>query len=897
MKKGVKLMAALMCLTTSTWAQSIEKTDTLNADDDFDFSLTEGQLDESAEAANTVTLVSSTKDPYSSEIGYRWSSMRFKYRALDNQYVGNYINGAKFNNAENGRFSFSGITGGLNHVTNNNREGVNFLDQSQFCYAPVGGASNYDFRPSRFAAGHRITLSGTNRNYVLRGMYSYATGQMANGWSFIGNLSYRWANRSAIEGMFYNSLSYFLGAEKKINDAHSISFMTWGAPTERGQQGAATEEAYWLANSHYYNPYWGYQNGERRNSRVVTEFSPSILSTWDWQINDKTKLSTTAAITFTNYASTALSYNNAYNPAPNYYKNLPSSVFNVFNSDYNNPEWLAENPAIMQQWQSLYDYWTGSKANRQVNWDMMYAQNQANNSTGKSALYYQEKRHNDQIAFNMSSILEGQFNRHGSYTFGLNFNTTRGHHYKTMADLLGATTFIDVDNYSLNKYGSGSSEYQNDLDNPNRSIKEGDIFGYNYLIHVDKLKLYGTNTWKAGNLTANIGADVEGTMMNRFGLMRNGRAAEYSRGSSGFASFLGGGGKAMLQYKIATSYIYVGGSIESQAPLAYNAFVAPRIHNNFVNNLKNEWYWNGEVGYQWYFGPVSGKVSAYWTRFYDLTEQTAFYNDDASYLTYLTMTGMKRDHKGVEAAITVKLARNLKLKLLGTISDAKYVNDAMGQLSYEGSDASTVMSINNWKNEVTGETRPLQVFMNGVKVGSTPLTAASVGLSYNINNWYFNLDLNYYDRVYVGASAYRRLANASEGGVVSYASNIQDMNTLNNTITTAWDYAKQASAKGNAAYVYDYQNSNILASYGPEQEKFKGGFMLDASISKNINLKGGKRLNINLQVQNLTNNRNMRTGGYEQNRANRAYDYQFSKNNYYYYASALNAFLNIGLRF
>lgn len=897
MRKGVKLATALLCLSMSAWSQNVEPADSLNQDDDFDFSLAEGQLDENAEAANTITLVASEKDPYSSAVGYRWSEMRFKYRALDNQYVDNYINGAKFNNVENGRFSFSGITGGLNLITNSSREGVGHLDQSTFGYAPMGGATNNDFRPSRFAAGHRMSLAGTNRNYVLRGMYSFATGQMANGWSFVGSVGYRWANRSAIEGMFYNSFSYLLGFEKKVNDRHSVSLVTWGVPTERGQQGAATEEAYWLANSHYYNPYWGYQNGERRNSRVVTEFSPSVLSTWDWQIKDNLKLTTTGALTFVNYASTALSYNNAYNPSPNYYKNLPSSVFNVYNSDYNNAEWLAENPAIMQQWQSLYNHWTGNKANRQINWDLMYAQNEANNSTGNSALYYQEKRHNDQIAFNMSSILEGRFNKHGNYTLGLNFNSTRGHHYKTMADLLGADTFIDVDNYSLNKYGSASSEIQNDLDHPNRNIKEGGIFGYNYLIHVDKLKLFGTNTWKTGNFTANIGADIEGTLMERFGLMRNGRAAEYSKGSSGYARFLGGGGKVQLQYKIATSHIYVGGSIENQAPLAHNSFVAPRVHNNFVDNLKNEWFWNGEVGYQWYFGPVSGKVSAYYTRFYDLTEQTAFYNDDASYLTYLTMTGLEREHKGVEAAIDIKLARNLKLNLLGTISDAKYVSNAMAQMTYEGSDGATVASINNWKNEVTGDQRPLQVFMDGVKVGSTPLTAASIGLSYNVNNWYFNIDLNYYDRVYVGASAYRRLGNATEGGVVSYASNIQDVNVNTGAITSAWDYAKQASAKGNASYVYDAENGEILATYGPEQEKFKGGFMLDASISKNINLKGGKRLNINLQVQNMTNNRNMRTGGFEQNRANRAYDYQFSKNNYYYYANAINAFLNIGLRF
>ena len=39
-------------------------------------------------------------------------------------------------------------------------------------------------------------------------------------------------------------------------------------------------KAYWLANDKYYNPYWGYQNGKKRNSRVINDFSPSAIMTW-----------------------------------------------------------------------------------------------------------------------------------------------------------------------------------------------------------------------------------------------------------------------------------------------------------------------------------------------------------------------------------------------------------------------------------------------------------------------------------------------------------------------------------------------------------------------------------------------------------------------------------------
>ena len=183
MSKGAKLFAVALCLSTSTLAQQEVKTDSLSTSDEFDFSLTEGQIDEDAEAASTVTLVSSARDPYMNEIGFLWSPMRFKYRALDNQYVGNYINGVKFNNVETGRFSFTGITGGLNDATRN-KEGVGFLEQSAFSFSPLGGATNIDIRPSHYAAGSKVSIAGTNRNYVLRGTYTYATGLLQNGWAF-----------------------------------------------------------------------------------------------------------------------------------------------------------------------------------------------------------------------------------------------------------------------------------------------------------------------------------------------------------------------------------------------------------------------------------------------------------------------------------------------------------------------------------------------------------------------------------------------------------------------------------------------------------------------------------------------------------------------------------------
>ncbi len=75
------------------------------------------------------------------------------------------------------------------------------------------------------------------------------------------------------------------------------------------------------------------QNGHKRNSRVVNDFAPSAIATWDWNINDKMKLTTSVFGKYSMYKSTKLNYNNAENPQPDYWKNLPSSYYDIWN-DY-----------------------------------------------------------------------------------------------------------------------------------------------------------------------------------------------------------------------------------------------------------------------------------------------------------------------------------------------------------------------------------------------------------------------------------------------------------------------------------------------------------------------------------------------------------------------------------
>lgn len=810
--------------------------------DSFIFS--EGQLDEDEDVIQGAsTMVTSGDDYFLSEVGYLFSPMRFRIRAYENMYNGVYANGVQLNDAERGSFSY-GMIGGLNDATRN-REGATYLEGAGFGYTPLGGASNINMRAGQFAAGHKASLVGCNRNYLARAMYTYATGLKDNGWAFAASASYRWANEGVIEGTFYNSFGYFLAAQKVINDRHSISISTWGSPTERAQQGAATEEAYWLANSHYYNPNWGYQNGEKRNARVVTSFEPAVLFTWDWQINSTTKLTTSVVGKYSKYGTTALGWNgNAADPRPNYYQNLPSAAYDVWDLNYTPTE------DEVADWQQRYDYWKASKANRQLNWDYMYYANSQANAVGGNALYYVEKRNNDQIMLNLSSVLNHEFDNSNRITVGLNLGTTKGMHYKTLDDLLGSDNYgTDIDKFSVGDFAPNSEYVQNDVDHPNRIVKEGDTFGYDYDIYVNTARLFGQYTYSISNFNLSLGAHIDGTTMERYGNMRNGRAVNNSKGSSGTAKFLGGGAKMGVVWSIdGNNTISYGIGLQESAPLAYNSFVAPRMRNDFVYGLTNERIWNQELSYKLSLGSVTAKLTGYYTLFDNVVEQSAFYNDMLSNFTYLSMTGLQKKHYGLEAAIVYNVTSSLAINVVGTINEAEYTKNANGFLISENEKV-----VQNDK-----------VYMKGAHVDGSPLTAVSFGVDYNTNGWYLSANANYYDRVYVGASSYRRLASVVGDPVI------------------------------------DSEGNMVLDI--PSQYKGKGGWMVDASIGKSIRLRGGKQLNLNLQLQNVLNNENMVTGGYEQNRDDSYSDgeartYKFSKNPYLYYANAFNFYLNVGMRF
>ena len=832
MRKTLKLTVLALCCSSAVMAQEPIDSTATDMQDENAFTFTETQLGDDEAASQIITIISSNRNVYANEVGYRFSPVRFKYRALDAKYNDMYINGNPVNDVERGQFGYS-FVGGLNNQTRLREASLPF-ESNTYGMSALGGSGNYDFRPSRFATGQRASIAFANRSYNTRAMYTYNSGVMENGWAVTGSLTYRWGNGiGAIEGTSYNSLSYFVGAEKLINDKHSVSLVSWGNPTQRGAQRGATDEMYWIAGTHNYNPNWGYQDGKKRNSRIVKDFSPAALLTWDWKMDEQTKLVTTLLGRYQMYSNSRLAYNGGTNPDPDYYSLMPSFFFNVWNPDAQ----LFHDDAALQNWQAAYDYLSASDRNRQVNWDRMYYANSLMAANGQDAMYYVQRAHDDQLLLSLATNLQKQLTKNSSLNGGLQLATNKGMHYQTMDDLLGNAKFHNVNTYAVKDYGSISPTVfydMNDGANP-KEVKVGDRFGYDYNLLVNKAQLWGSYSKNLKYTNYFVSGRIAGTTMQRDGKMRNGMAPDNSYGKSKTAKFLDGGIKSGMNITLGHGHAaMLGVAYEWKTPTPRTAFAAAQINNDFVKDLKQEKIASAEIGYQWQGSRVKLNINGYYAQMKDVTEQSLFYSDIESSFVYVTMSDIEKEFYGIELGMNVKATDWLDVKVLGTVSEAKYKSDANMRMLLSNS----------------GSYVDEKCIINGMREGGTPLTAFSVDLSYHKNYWYIDLIGNYYDNIYLYYAPISRRETELTRSIV------------------------------NGQKIYDR----------PDQAEGKGGFMLDASIGKTYRLKQGRRIGFNLMLTNILNNINICTGGMEQNRldtkqqqerTNNAYRFEQSPRKFY----------------
>ena len=307
------------------------------------------------------SLLTASRDFYTSTAAYSWGPLRFRLRGYESGETEVNINGMRINDAESGRV-FWNLWGGLNDVTRrrHSTQGLSAVDHT---FGGVGGSTDIDMRASKQRKQLRVSYSLSNRSYRNRVMLTYSSGLLPGDWSISVSGSRRWAQEGYIPGTFYDAWAYYVGVDKKFGYDHTLSVIAFGAPIRRGKAGPAIQLMYDIAGTNYYNSYWGYQEGDKRNARIADTHIPVGILAHQWALSDRTNLSTFVSFQSGKNGSTAFNWGEASDPRADYYQKWPN---------YYEDEEVQDN---------LRNYLAAEESRRQVNWSNLYNRNYANIET------------------------------------------------------------------------------------------------------------------------------------------------------------------------------------------------------------------------------------------------------------------------------------------------------------------------------------------------------------------------------------------------------------------------------------------------------------------------------------------------------------------------------------
>ena len=805
-------------------------------------------LDESEESDGTSQNISSQlnagRDPFLNAATFKFGAVRFRIRGYDADQFNTYINGAPMENLDNG-FTPYGQWGGLNDVLRN-RESTSGLRSTTFGYGDLGGLTNFDTRASHQRKQTSINYAISNRNYNNRIMLTHSTGLNSKGWAFSFSGSRRWADEGFTDGTFYNGWSFFAGVDKRINDRHLLSFVAFGTPTENGRQGASVSEMIKLADDNYYNPYWGYQNGKKRNSSIAKSFQPVGILTHDWKVSDKTTLVTSAAITVGNRSTTGLDWYNAADPRPDYYRYLPS---------YQLDPYFAE-----QVRQELMN----DVNKRQINWDALYQTNygstsivrnvngiQGNDVAGRRSRYIVEERVINTTKYNFNSTLNSSVTENINFTAGVTYQSQNNHYYKKVDDLLGGEFYVDVNQFGERDFPTNPSAGQNDLNHPNRIVREGDKFGYNYDLNIKKGSVWLQGVFKFRKIDVFVASEHSYTSFFRKGHVKTGLFPENSYGKSETQNFYNSGIKGGVTYKIdGRNYIFANGSYASRAPFFENAFIAPRTRDLTQENLKSEEILSTELGYVMNAPKLKIRATGYYSRFKNGLDVLTFYSDEYQNFVNYAISNIGKIHMGVEFGLEAKIYKGLNLTAAAAVGQYTYNTRQNATITVDNSAA--VLA----KNDV--------VYSKDFYV-PTAQRAYTIGLDYRSPKfWFVNVNFNYFDKMYLNYNPVRRTASAVSG------------------VPEGSDQWHQILDQ---TELEDQYTLDAFAGYS---------WLMNRKFNQ---LKKRTFLVFNVGVNNILNNRDIVSGGYEQLRFDFAQKNTEKFPDKRFYAYGINFFASVGIRF
>lgn len=744
------------------------------------------------------SLLGLGRDLFLRRASFDFSAAFFRLRGFDNRERALYFNGYPLNSAYDGRPQWN-VLGGLTDIGRNTQE---FIGRR---FAPYGfggimGLRNIIARPSSLRPGNRITLSAANRTYRWRQMYSYNSGATASRKGYLLSFAHRSGHSGYFEGTPYRSLSGFAAAEWQVAPSHRFELSGIFNHFKRGQTSPLAAEVREL-HGRRYNPNWGWHGGDQRSARERLGFRPLLIGAYRFS-GKRLQVRASLGYHWGSQSRTRLSYFDAANPSPVYYRNLPSFYYNA-TAGPNYANALRARDALLSR--------------PQLDWQGLVGANRTAFPDGQAVyLYKGDERQQSEWAFR-ATLSSARF-RNLRLDAGMEARVARWDFRGRILDLLGAAYHFDRDPFT---------DTRNDTEGPLQK-GEGDLFGYSYrlehvLWHGFMQAWWAKDQWEAG-----LALRYSTSRLGRDGKFRNERYPGESFGPGPEQAFTGWGAKAGLGFRISgRAWLQGFFGLGSRPPLPRDVYIDPRQHNRTFPKGGNEELLGGSLNLHLRHPRLKGRLTAYWQRFTGGRSLRSYFTEAGFGSAFVreAIGGLGSIHQGLEWGLEFQLKPAVRLHCAGTFGKAVYTDAARAWLYTD--------PVRD-RPEAFSEAGLLdagRVRIDGNPLPRGPQTALSLGFGYrDPEYWWLDLRGIFMDRRYLSPAYLRYTEGFLEGS------------------ETEGELSALPRAGGGALL----------------QEQLAPVYLLNLSLGKSW-LKGGHYVSAFIGLNNLFD-LEFRTGGYHQGR-------------------------------
>ena len=607
------------------------------------------------------------------------------------------------------------------------------LRHSEHYVGRVNGYTEYRSAYSVPLSSHRVSAGFSTKGYNA-GVSASVSEQFDKGWSLSAYLSGRTGRDLYVKGVFSNSASAGISVVKQWNLDRMLNIIFMYSPSERGVRRASTDEAFTLVGNNLYNPSWGLQCGKVRNANVRRSSLPSMLVSYDMNLSGRTYLTFTLGTEagVTRYSS--LDWFDALTPMPDNYRFMPSY--------YDDAQVAAD---VASAWRKDDRRYT------QIDWDDLYERNRL---AGNHSVYAVSDRVNRITKLSMRGEAVTLIGRDLTLGYGMSMSYSRSRSFRQMRDLLGGRYIIDKD-YYLADDATYRTRLQNDLRNPDRIVREGGRYGYDYA---------AVNRYAGVYVVLNCHRD-----RSRFDLAAElGAETAYRRGYfekelfAGNESFGRSRKIGMSPYSIKLSYGYsftprhyieLSGAACGYMPDFEDLFLQTQYNNRIIDNPRLRKEYASELNYTFLHRSFNLRATLFAMALLDNCEVSHYYDDLAGEYCDMVVTDINRLNAGVEIAATIRLARHWNASVSVVAGRYTYISDPRVSL-YADTDNRVLC------NRAVAH-------MGACTAGSAPQIAATADATYRNRGWGVRLRANYAGFRYVEAAPVRRTDRVAKAPSVS----------------------------------------------------------------------------------------------------------------------------------